>query len=287
MVIVHYETPELLDRCLAALAAVTGRTSKEVFVVDNASQGFDPDTPARALPGATVIANPVNVGFATASNQGLRLATGRYLLLLNPDAVVEPDTLDRMVAYMDEHPDVGCSTARVVLADGRLDLACRRSFPTPLRSLYRISLLSRIFPGSRRFGQYNLTYLDEASETDIDSPCGAFMLVRAEAVAQVGLLDERYFMYGEDLDWSYRIKEAAGWRIVYTPVATVHHVKRASSRQARAHTVRYFHDAMRLFYADHYQDRYPGWVSQLTYAAIGARERLELLRLRLGSGSAR
>jgi N-acetylglucosaminyl-diphospho-decaprenol L-rhamnosyltransferase len=279
VVIVHFETPDMLAACLAALAAVDGRTSMEVFVVDNASRGFEPGLVTRLLPDATVIANTANVGFSTASNQALRLATGRYRLLLNPDAAVEPATLDTMVAYMDAHSDIGCATARVILPDGSLDLACRRLFPTPLRSFYRISMLSRLFPRSRRFGQYNLTYLDDLRETDIDSPCGAFMLVRAETIAEVGLLDERYFMYGEDLDWSFRMKQA-GWRITYTPIATVHHVKRASSSKKRSRTIRHFHDAMRIFYRDHYQAAYPRWVSWLTYASISIRERLELIRLR-------
>src|SRR5207245_4076667 len=138
------------------------------------------------------------VGFAAASNQALRLAQGRYLLLLNPDAFVSPETLSTMLHYLDNHPDVGCATCRVELGDGRLDLACRRLFPTPERALYRMIFLSRLFPSSRRFGQYNMTYVDEWKETEIDQPCGAFMMVRATVADQVGLLDERYFMYGED-----------------------------------------------------------------------------------------
>ena len=123
---------------------------------------------------------------------------------------------------------MGCATARLNLADGSLDLACRRLFPTPERALYRMTLLSRLLPRSRTFGQYNLTYLPEDRETEIDAPCGAFMMVRAEIRESVGLLDERYFMYGEDLDWAYRIKRA-GWKIVYYPEAVATHVKRAAS----------------------------------------------------------
>lgn len=280
VVIVHYETPELLLRCLGALRAGAGSVRVEVFVIDNASDSFDARAAVRAWPGARVIVNDQNRGFAKASNQGLREASGRYLLLLNPDAIVEPDTLARMVAYMDARPEVGCATPRLVLEDGRLDLACRRSFPTPLRALYRLTLLSRIFPRSRRFGQYNLTYLDEHQEAEIDAPCGAFMMVRAEVVDTVGLLDERYFMYGEDIDWSYRIKQA-GWRIAYTPVATVQHVKRAASRRARRRTIRAFYDAMRVFYREHYESSYPRWVSWIIYRAIDLREVLELTANRL------
>ena len=136
-----------------------------------------------------------------------------------------------MTAYMDARPDVGCATARLALPDRRAWI-----LPAGARSrlrrtaFYRLSMLSAVFPRSRRFGQYNLTYLDENSEAEIDAPCGAFMLVRRETVNQVGLLDERYFMYGEDLDWAYRMKKA-GWRIMYAPITTVTHVKRAASSQ--------------------------------------------------------
>lgn len=273
--IVHYETPGLLLACLEALAASTGNVSTEVFVVDNASTEFDPDGARRAFPAAHVLINDRNVGFARASNRALRLATGRYLLLLNPDTVVAPGTLATMLAYMDARPDVGCATCRLELEDGSLDLACRRLFPTPIRSFYRITLLSRLFPRTRRFGQYNLTYLDDRQEAEIDSPCGAFMMVRRQVVDEVGLLDEAYFMYGEDLDWSFRIK-AAGWRIMYAPVTTVLHRKRASSRRFRQRTIRYFHDGMRRFYTAHYASTQPRWVNAGIMAAISVRERLEL-----------
>jgi GT2 family glycosyltransferase len=192
--IVHYETPAELTCCLASLRAASGGLDTEVFVVDNASSSFRPELVTSTIAGALVIQNSHNVGFARAANQALRHATGRYLLLLNPDTVLAPDSLKAMVGYMDRHPDVGCATPRMVRPDGSLDLACRRSFPTPVVSFYRMTLLSRLFPRSRHFGRYNLTYLDEHQEAEIDAPCGAFMMVRAEVLEQVGLLDERYFM---------------------------------------------------------------------------------------------
>jgi GT2 family glycosyltransferase len=282
-VIVHYETPAVLASCLMALRS-SADTTIETFVVDNASRRFEARGLAEALAGATVIRNNRNAGFAVASNQGLREASGRYLLLLNPDTFVEPDTLPVLVRYMDDHPDVGCVTARLVLENGRLDLACRRSFPTPLTAFYRMTQLSRLFPRSRRFGAYNLTYLDQHSEAEIDSPCGAFMMVRASLRESVGLLDERYFMYGEDLDWAFRIKEA-GWKVMYVPSARATHLKRASSRSNRARTIRAFHDAMRIFYRDHYAGGYPRILSWLIYRAIDVREGLELAGARLSRSS--
>ncbi len=279
--IVHYETPQLLVQCLEALQLAAERATTEVFVVDNASVVFDAPACERAFPGVNVVRNDTNLGFAKASNQALRIARGRYLLLLNPDAFVELDTLETMIRYLDARPDVGCATCRVELEDGSLDLACRRLFPTPERSLYRMLLLSRLFPRSRRFGQYNLTYLDDRRETEIDQPCGAFMMVRSELRDRVGLLDERYFMYGEDTDWAFRIK-ADGWRIMYTPITKVRHVKRASSSRDRSRTIRYFYDSMRIFYREHYWSSSPRWVSMLITVAIGARERIELIGAWLG-----
>lgn len=278
--IVHYETPELLERCLRSLRGSREADRLEVFVVDNASSRFHADECRNAFPGVTIIQNEANVGFAVASNQALRLASGRYLLLLNPDTRVELETLSVMRDYMDAHPDVGCATCRLELPDGSLDLACRRLFPTPERSFYRMTLLSRLFPRSRRFGQYNLTYLDEWTETQIDQPCGAFMMVRSEIRDTIGLLDERYFMYGEDTDWAYRIKQA-GWRIMYVPSTTVHHDKRAASSQYRSRTIRYFYDAMLLFYDTHYRPIYPRWVSAAVHSAIAVRRRVELVNERI------
>ena len=208
--IVHYDTPDLLLGCLRSLADSIDSPGLQVIVVDNASRRFDPDACREVIPGLTVLRNADNVGVARAANQALRMATGRYLLLLNPDAAVAPETLRVMVDYMDGHPSVGCSTARVALPDGRLDLACRRQFPTPERAFYRLTYLSRLLPRNRRAGAYNLGWLDESVETEIDAPCGAFMLVRRETASEIGLLDERYFLYGEDLDWAFRMK-AAGW----------------------------------------------------------------------------
>ena len=273
--IVHYQTPELLRHCLEALRNSIDADRLDVCVVDNASDHFDPEACRRAFPGVGIIRNEENRGFAAASNQALQGARGRYLLLLNPDAFVQPETIAAMRDYLDAHPDVGCATCRVELEDGSLDLACRRLFPTPERSFYRMSLLSRLFPRSRRFGQYNLTYLNEWQETEIDQPCGAFMMVRAAVASQVGLLDERYFMYGEDTDWAFRIK-SAGWRIMYVPTTKVRHLKRSSSRKYRSRTIRYFYDAMRLFYDDHYRATYPRFITVLVHAAIAARKRLEL-----------
>lgn len=264
VVIVNHDTRALLLACLESLYAggLEGLTA-HVIVVDNASTDGSADAVRAAFPQVRLDAGRDNVGYAAANNRGLRAVgfaeplepetverTARHALLLNPDTVVPHGALRGLVAALEAEADLGAVGPKLVLPDGSLDLACRRSFPTPEVSLYRFLGLARLRPRSRRFARYNLTYLDPDEPADVDSVVGACMLVRGEAVDDVGLLDERFWMYGEDLDWALRMRRA-GWRVAYRPAVVVHHVKRAASRgSARA---RYeFQRAMWLFYRKHY-----------------------------------
>ncbi len=257
IVIVNWNTRDLLKRCLESVFASAG-VSACVCVVDNASHDGSAEMVAAEFPQARLIANLRNIGYPAANNQGLRLLgfegealdAPRYALLLNPDTEVPPDALAEVMAFADVHSDAAVVGPKLVRLDGSLDLACRRSFPTPIISFYRMIGLSRLFPRSRLFGRYNLTYLDENETAEVDSVVGAFMLVRREAIADIGLLDEAFFMYGEDLDWAYRMK-ARGWRILYYPQVTVLHVKRASSRQNPRARIEFWR-AMEIFYRKHY-----------------------------------
>ncbi|HOV47163.1 MAG: glycosyltransferase family 2 protein [Anaerolineae bacterium] len=273
IVIVNYNTCELLRRCLETVFASVGVMFR-VCVVDNASSDESTAMVTREFPQVMLIANTENVGYPTANNQGLRAlgfgddgATApRYALLLNPDTELPSDALQQVVALMEARPELGALGPKLVRPDGSLDLACRRSFPSPEVSFYRMVGLSRLFPQSRRFGRYNLTYLDPDEEAEVDSVVGAFMLVRREAIVQVGLLDESFFMYGEDLDWAFRIKQA-GWRILYTPQVTVLHVKRAASRQSPRARVEFWR-AMEIFYRKHYAAETPWPLHVLILTAI-------------------
>jgi GT2 family glycosyltransferase len=158
-----------------------------------------------------------------------------------------------------------------VLADGSLDVACRRAFPTPEVAFYRMTGLSRLFPHSPRFGRYNMTFLDPNTEAEVDSVVGACMLVRGAVAREVGLLDESYFMYGEDLDWAYRIKQY-GWKIMYVPSVTINHYKRMSSRQRPFRSIRAFYDAMRVFHRKHYATTTPMALNMLIEAGITLKE---------------
>jgi GT2 family glycosyltransferase len=264
VVIVNYNVRDLLRRCLASVMASRGDLAMGICVVDNASGDGSVAMVQREFPSVQLIANEENVGYPAANNQGLRLlgvdrtaeeGRPRYCLLLNPDTEVPEDGFTRLVAYLDLHQDIGVIGPKLLLPDGTLDLACRRSFPTPEVSSYRMLGLSRIFPHSRRFGRYNMTYLDENEVADVDSVVGAFMMVRTEVVAAVGFLDERFWMYGEDLDWAKRIKDD-GWRVVYYPRVEVLHVKRASSRQNQRAQYE-FYRAMLVFYYKHYRFQTP------------------------------
>ena len=236
---------------------------------------------------AELIASNVNGGFAYANNLGLRRAgfadTGqarphapRYALLLNPDTVLPPTALADMIDFMDKHPDVGATGPKLVRLDGSLDSACRRSFPTPAVSFYRMVGLSKIFPRSHIFGRYNMTFVDPDELLEVDSVVGAFMMIRKEAIAQAGLLDEAYFMYGEDLDWAYQIK-ANGWKIYYNPAVTVTHVKRAASRQSPKAKIE-FYRAMDIFYRRYYAHSTPFWLHGLVIAGINIPWRLNQLK---------
>ncbi|HMQ29217.1 MAG TPA: glycosyltransferase family 2 protein [Chloroflexaceae bacterium] len=281
VVILSYNRADLLADCLDSLYAAPTRCELAVWVVDNASSDGSAELVRERYPRARLIVSPVNGGFSYGNNLALAriLAEGSadYVLLLNNDTVVPPGALDGLVAYLEAHPEAGVVGPKLLLPDGSLDLACRRSFPTPAVSFYRMTGLSRLFPRSPRFARYNMTYLDPDQETEVDAVVGACMLLRASVVAEVGLLDEQFFMYGEDLDWCYRIKQY-GWRVVYYPGVVVHHYKRASSTRRAIPSIRAFYDAMRIFHRKHYAATTAAPLNALIELGITAKELLALGR---------
>jgi GT2 family glycosyltransferase len=277
IVIVSWNTRDLLRDCLRSVYASEGVTF-DVVVVDNASPDDSAGMVQAEFPQARLIANDDNPGYPRANNQGLRLLgfgkdaspdAPRYALLLNPDTVLPPDALREMVAFMDADAQIGMAGPKLILPDGSLDKACRRSFPSPEVSFYHMVGLSKLLPHSRRFGRYNLTFLDPDTLTEVDSVVGAYMQVRREAIADVGLLDETFFMYGEDLDWAFRVKKA-GWTIWYNPAVTVNHIKRAASRQSKR-AQREFYRAMLIFYRKHYRVQTPLWLHSLILTGLALR----------------
>src|SRR5581483_10435853 len=262
IVILNYNTRDLLRDCLRALADTRG-VDAEIIVVDNASCDESAAMMRAEFPNIRLIASEKNGGYAYGNNLALkeflaRPNPPRALLLLNTDTLVPPDALRGLMDFLDAHPDAGVIGPKLVRADGSLDLACRRSFPTPEISFYRMLGLSKLFPKSRRFGRYNLTYLDENETAQVDSVVGAAMLIRTTALMQAGLLDEAFFMYGEDLDLALRIKQK-GWNVYYYPAVQILHYKRESSKQSKKAQVE-FYRAMYIFYDKHYRATTSFWM---------------------------
>lgn len=280
VVIVSFNSAADLPACLDAVRRTT-RVSHEILVVDNASTDGTPELVARSYPNVRLIRNQHNVGFARAANQAFHEAQGRTLLLLNPDAMVHEGAIDRCVAFLDTNRDVGVVGARVNNPDGTLQRACRRSVPTPMVSLFRLGGLKRLFPGHPAARAYNLEDADPAMTTDVDAVSGAFLMVRSEALRAAGGMDERYFLYAEDIDFCMSVARA-GWRVVYYPEAVVTHKKGASSRQSRLAANREFHRSMALFHQKHFASRMPGWANAAIRTAIAARGTALDLALRLG-----
>lgn len=221
VIIVNYNTRDYVLDCLESVYAQAGNVSFEVIVADNASQDGSCKAIRERFPAVTLFDNKDNRGFAGANNQGLRIARGRYVLLLNPDTIVLDRAIEKMVRYMDEHPDIGCSGCQVMLDASEIQRTCFR-FPSPLNVLLDTTGLSRLFPRSRFFGRYWMGWWDRCSERDVDVVSGMFMLLRREVVEEVGLMDEDYFVYAEEADWCYRMWKH-GWRRVFAPIAQIIH----------------------------------------------------------------
>lgn len=301
VVILNYNRADLLADCLQSLFNTPPtQCILEVWVVDNASSDGSVALVQTHFPQVHLIVSKRNGGFAYGNNLALRqlvyqhtqttasssadadythqaasAPSPNYILLLNNDTVVPPGALDGLVAYLETHADVGVVGPKLLLPNGELDLACRRSFPTPIVSFYRMTGLARLFPKNRRFGRYNMTYLDPDVETDVDSVVGACMLLRTSVIREVGLLDEQFFMYGEDLDWAYRIKHY-GWRIVYYPAVYVMHYKRAASSRRALPSIHAFYDAMRIFHRKHFAATTPAQLNTLIEMSITLKEMIAI-----------
>ena len=280
IVVVNYNTVGLLRRCLDHASASRTDAAISLTVVDNGSTDGSMAVLREEYPRVRALRAERNLGFSGGNNLALRQILAElppqtdraheYILLVNSDLFLEPDTIAGLVAFAEERPTVGVVGPCVQKLDGTLDLACRRSFPTPASAFFKLIGLSRRFPGNPRFAAYNLTNLDPAQLTEVDAVMGACMLVRVSAIDQVGLLDERFFMYGEDLDWAYRLKEQ-GWQIFYNPAVRALHQKGATSARQSGRMIVEFYRAMYLFHQKHYARRSPRPLNWLVAAGIAAR----------------
>ncbi|MCL5090383.1 MAG: glycosyltransferase family 2 protein [Patescibacteria group bacterium] len=313
IIILNFNTKDLLKQCLESVIKSTVYSRQktvdkiEIIVVDNASEDGSIEMIEKEFLEKEkkvqddkkdkirikLIKNKENLGFAAGNNVGLKEAKGRYILFLNSDTIVFPQTLEKMVKYLDENPEVGLATCRVEFLDGTLDPASHRGFPTPWRSFTYFLGLEKLFPHSRLFSGYHLGHLNQNETHEIDTPTGAFYLVRKEILDKIGSFDERYFMYAEDIDLSLRIKKT-GWKVMFVPIAKIIHIKKQSGRakkvqgkiteaakKIREKTISYFFDSMKTFYDTHYKNEYPWIVREVVLGGIWLFTQIKLLQNKL------
>ena len=250
VIIVNYNVKFYLEQCLLSVFKATKNIDTEVFVVDNHSRDGSVDYLTDRFPSVNVISSNHNLGFARANNIAIRQCSGDYVLLLNPDTIVGENALDEVVAFMDAHPKAGGVGVCMLKVDGTPAMESRRGFPTPLTAFYKMSGLCARFPKSRRFGHYYMGYLPWNSAEKIEVISGAFCMVRHEALDRIGLLDEDFFMYGEDIDLSYRLLKG-GYENWYVPARILHYKGESTHKSSFAY-VHVFYDAMFIFFRKHY-----------------------------------
>ena len=252
IVIVNYNVRNFLVQCLQSIRKSSLNGLKiEIWVVDNHSVDGSVSLIKNDFPEVKLIENQENLGFSKANNQALQKLTSEHILLLNPDTVLEEDTLYKCYRFMKDHPDCGALGVRMIDGAGKFLPESKRKIPDLWNSFCKLSYLSHFFPDSRTFGGYNLGYLPEFQTSEIEVLCGAFMYIRADVLQKTGLLDEQFFMYGEDIDLSYRILKA-GFKIFYYPETSIIHYKGESTKKSSLNYVRTFYGAMVIYVNKHY-----------------------------------
>ncbi|MFO8129813.1 MAG: glycosyltransferase [Bacteroidales bacterium] len=276
VVIVNYNVKHFLDQCLNSVRKASQGMDSEIFVVDNNSVDGSVRMVRDKYPEVRLLANKENLGFAKANNLAIRQAVGEYILLLNPDTVVEDDTFQKVVRFMDDHPDAGGLGVKMIDGKGNFLPESKRGLPTPRVAFYKIFGLSRLFPKSRIFGKYHLGYLDKEETHKIDILSGAFMLLRKQALVKTGLLDEDFFMYGEDIDLSHRITNA-GYNNYYFPGTRIIHYKGESTKKSSINYVFVFYNAMVIFARKHFSQKNARIFSFLIHLAIYLRASVAIM----------
>lgn len=277
VVIVNYNVSCFLEQALTSVFKALANVEGEVYVVDNNSVDNSLEMVRSKFPQVHLIANKENVGFARANNQAIRISTGEYVLLLNPDTVVEADTFEKCIRFMDATPDAGGLGVKMVNGKGEFLPESKRGIPFPAVAFYKLFGLSKLFPKSQRFGTYHLTYLSNDEIHSVEVLSGAFMLMRRSVLDQVGLLDEDYFMYGEDIDLSYRILKG-GYKNYYFPETRIIHYKGESTKTGSLNYVHVFYKAMQIFARKHFSQKNARLFNFLIDCAIWFRASLAALK---------
>jgi GT2 family glycosyltransferase len=251
IIIVNYNVKYFLEQCLYSVRKAAGNLAIEVIVVDNHSQDDSLSYLGERFPEVRFIANTGNTGFAKACNQGLGIASGQYILFLNPDTIVAEDSFTRCIAFFESHPDCGALGVKMIDGSGKFLRESKRSFPAPLTSLFKLFGFSALFPKSRVFSRYHLGHLDKEKNHEVDVLAGAYMMVRRDVLERTGGFDETFFMYGEDIDLSYRIQKS-GYKNYYVADTTIIHFKGESTKKGSLNYVKMFYNAMSVFARKHY-----------------------------------
>jgi GT2 family glycosyltransferase len=281
IVIVNYNVKHFLEQCLHSVYKALGGLKGEVFVVDNKSVDGSCQMVKEKFPKVRLIENNNNIGFSKANNQAIRMAKGRYVLLLNPDTFVQEDTLVKCVEFCDKNSDAGGLGVKMIDGKGAFLPESKRSLPTPAVAFYKIFGLSALFPKSKIFGKYNLGYIDKEYNHKVEILAGAFMFLRKSVLDEIGLLDETFFMYGEDIDLSYRIVQA-GYSNYYFSETTIIHYKGESTKKGSINYVMVFYKAMIIFARKHFSKKnariYSLFINLAIYlrAALGITRRIVL-----------
>lgn len=266
IVIINHNTKKLTEQTVRSILESRPTISYEIIIVDNSTKEAERYT---AEYDRVLIMPPVeNKGFSHGCNTGAAIAKGEYILFLNSDTIMQQDTLDQSIIYLRKHSEIGCLGVQMVLEDGALDHACKRGFPTPWNALCYFGHLDRLFPKIPFFNGYRLNHLDRNQIHQVDAVTGAYMMMPKKLYEKLGGFSEAYFMYGEDLDLCWRVKDAGYQVVYYAPVQCVH-LKGKSGRASNNPVVQYhFYNAMLIFYERYYDDKYPKWLTGMIKWAI-------------------
>lgn len=275
VVIVNYNVKYFLELCLYSLYRAINSLEVEVFVVDNNSVDGSVEYLKERFPQVRFISNVENVGFSRANNQAIKVSKGEYILLLNPDTVLSEGVLDSCIRFMDSHDLAGGVGVKMINGSGQFLPESKRGFSTPATSFFYLSGISRVFPKSKVFGKYHLNYLNDKEAHQVDVLAGAFMMIRKKTLDQCGLLDENFFMYGEDIDLSYRITKA-GFQNYYLPLPIIHY-KGESTKNNSFDYVNVFYKSMLIFFRKHFA-YYHGLVAFIIQMGIYCRALIAILR---------
>ena len=282
IIIVNYNVKHFLKQCLLSVQKAIAGIDAEVFVVDNASSDGTVEVLKEQFNWVNLIANTENVGFSCANNQAIQLAKGEFVLLLNPDTLVEEDTFEKCINFMKQTPDAGAVGVKMINGNGEFLPESKRALPIPSVAFYKIFGLSKLFPNSKRFGSYHLTYLDNNQTQSVEVLSGAFMFIRKKLLDEIGGLDETFFMYGEDIDLSYRITQA-GYKNYYLPETNIIHYKGESTKKGSINYVVVFYKAMQIFAKKHFTNQKSFLLTWMFNIAIWLRASLSIVKRVLAS----